>query len=499
MASNDTQTSEGEAASNDDSSVPERVDADSWPISRVDALIATLDSNADATIRDRSPEHFTANQRDQRVASRDGAEDARRSANGFRASIRSAISIVNPRKVGSQASNRKGSFSLSKKLRMGSLSSTSRGSLSSSRSSLSLTYSRSTGRTSSQSAVNPMFEESESIGATDSSVLPAQELAAHIANDGLTLEPDQESSLVQETNYLSPNVQTVETTLLSVTDISTDADALDVNEEDSAVSLDDTNDDIYNEESKTDDAEIDRTLALKARWELSVALNDDSAAVVSDCMNAMNDCSFSFDQISAYRYSRTVATSVFAVDSYFERLSICCTLSELVFQTTARFGLLNCITMLLDECFFTKSDYSLALKLACVNGHQKVVEKLAAHPAVDSSSNCFNGFRKSCKYGHVDLVEYWLKNHPIDTSGGHLGLCAASKSGHVEVVRILLLETTCVQASHSGNEAIKAACDKGQLDVVRLLLKDDNVVREPYVKLAMSCRVGDLETVSAFC
>jgi hypothetical protein len=72
--------------------------------SRVDLLIASLDA-AGHQVRDVSPESFASAQRRRRSESQKAGQTARSNASGFRASLRSAMALVQPSTISRRASN----------------------------------------------------------------------------------------------------------------------------------------------------------------------------------------------------------------------------------------------------------------------------------------------------------------------------------------------------------------------------------------------------------
>ena len=81
----------------------------------------------------------------------------------------------------------------------------------------------------------------------------------------------------------------------------------------------------------------------------------------------------------------------------------------------------------------------------------------------------------TCGYGSIPCVEVLLANgsevNSLSGIGSETPLIQASKCGHVDLVRRLLVAGAHVNhQSEDGSHALISACEFGHLDVVNLLL-----------------------------
>jgi hypothetical protein len=77
--------------------------------------------------------------------------------------------------------------------------------------------------------------------------------------------------------------------------------------------------------------------------------------------------------------------------------------------------------------------------------------------------------------GHVQVVKLLLSDKRVDPSAGdNRAIKNASINGHVEVVKVLLSDPR-VDPSAGNNDAIRRASENGHVEVVKLLLNDSRV------------------------
>src|SRR5678816_4796534 len=99
----------------------------------------------------------------------------------------------------------------------------------------------------------------------------------------------------------------------------------------------------------------------------------------------------------------------------------------------------------------------------------------------DPSSKDSLAFRIACKNGHTRVVEELLKDGRCDPTACHEEcLTNASALGHIDIVR-LLLDDGRADPSFWECHALRSACAQNRADVVRMLLDDHRVVmRDAY-------------------
>jgi hypothetical protein len=83
--------------------------------------------------------------------------------------------------------------------------------------------------------------------------------------------------------------------------------------------------------------------------------------------------------------------------------------------------------------------YNRAIKVACRQGHVKIVEALLQDGRADPSDYENNSIRGACTHGHIDIVKLLLQDERVDpTDAANDAIKWASFYGHVKVVEALL-------------------------------------------------------------
>lgn len=118
------------------------------------------------------------------------------------------------------------------------------------------------------------------------------------------------------------------------------------------------------------------------------------------------------------------------------------------------------------------ADNNDAIRLASRYGHLEVVRLLLLDKRVDPAALSNDAIRIASQNGHLEVVRLLLADPRVDPAALNNGsILLASKYGYSDVVR-LLLSNNRVNPAALDNYAIQCASDLGYAEVVRLLLAD---------------------------
>jgi hypothetical protein len=139
-------------------------------------------------------------------------------------------------------------------------------------------------------------------------------------------------------------------------------------------------------------------------------------------------------------------------------------------------GHVDVVDYLLRNAIFDPSARdNYAIGLAALYGRLAVVERLLQHERVDPSADNNGAVRWAACYGHVAIVERLLQDKRVDPSAdNNFAVRYAARNGHLAVVDRLLHDER-VDPSADDNYAVQLAVEDGHLAIVDRLLEDDRV------------------------
>ncbi|KAJ3282940.1 hypothetical protein HDU79_009540 [Rhizoclosmatium sp. JEL0117] len=113
-----------------------------------------------------------------------------------------------------------------------------------------------------------------------------------------------------------------------------------------------------------------------------------------------------------------------------------------------------------------------ALRWACRSGHSEVVELLMQRVVEeDDAVDLHATIHNAVELGHIDVVRRLLGDPRVDAGGSNnCAIQLAARKGHAEIVELLLSVPT-VDPCSNDNFAICVASESGHTDVVKVLLK----------------------------
>lgn len=113
---------------------------------------------------------------------------------------------------------------------------------------------------------------------------------------------------------------------------------------------------------------------------------------------------------------------------------------------------------------------------ACQYGHLHIVKALCNNinlPSISNHEGC-GLLHIGCKYGHQDIVQFCINNLNLDpyssTESNFLTpLHFASMEGHLNILKLLLLEDAPSPTDHKGYTPLHYACQNGFLEIVHYI------------------------------
>lgn len=106
-----------------------------------------------------------------------------------------------------------------------------------------------------------------------------------------------------------------------------------------------------------------------------------------------------------------------------------------------------------------RAHHECAFLLACINGHDKIVELLLNDQRVDPRSHNSFAFYVACRNGHAKTVRHLLNDIRIDaTCQNNACFGIALTGGHIDTVRLLLGHGVCLGVDAHRNFAGTAYC-----------------------------------------
>lgn len=115
------------------------------------------------------------------------------------------------------------------------------------------------------------------------------------------------------------------------------------------------------------------------------------------------------------------------------------------------------------------------LRLACAQGHDRLVEHLLVHWCVDPALADSSALWCAAANGRLAVVEQLLEYPEVDPAAGDgAPIWAAARNGHVAVLERLLADSRA-DPSVCANAAIRLACAGGHLAIIQRLLLDPRV------------------------
>ncbi len=154
---------------------------------------------------------------------------------------------------------------------------------------------------------------------------------------------------------------------------------------------------------------------------------------------------------------------------------------------------------LIEEGADPTADCCRPLVVAAQQGYLEIVELLLAYPS--SAGYILNALWAASKHGHLDVVKFLLKDHdpsdkirrgPSDKIRGVLPV--AAMNGHLDVVKFLL---PYVDLERDATDALEVASRHGWLEVVKLLLPYSNPKANDSLALQWAAGSGYLEIVKS--
>lgn len=123
--------------------------------------------------------------------------------------------------------------------------------------------------------------------------------------------------------------------------------------------------------------------------------------------------------------------------------------------------------------------FSTAFKLACQNGHVRIMELLWNQRVNDCKSCCLQEiFMEMCANGAHVAVESFLTlvsdSCDMDYNGG---LTRACRNGHLSIVELLIDQETAVNVNACKGLPLAKACKYGHIEIVKLLLANGAYIR----------------------
>ena len=133
------------------------------------------------------------------------------------------------------------------------------------------------------------------------------------------------------------------------------------------------------------------------------------------------------------------------------------------------------IYFILNRIFDPSAYDNYAIRWASRYGHVEVVKLLLMDKRVDPSTHGNYAIRIASDQGYVEVVKLLLQDKRVDPSThGNYAIRTASSNGYVEVVKLLLMDKR-VDPSARDNYAIRMASIYGHVGIVKLLLQDERV------------------------
>lgn len=131
------------------------------------------------------------------------------------------------------------------------------------------------------------------------------------------------------------------------------------------------------------------------------------------------------------------------------------------------------VELLLKHKADVNAQHASVLQSACSGGHESIVNMLLDHGA-DVNAHNGSALQSACYAGHGSIVQMLLNYGADINAQGELPLgdplIAACSEGHADVVEILLEKG--VGLDHQGVEAMHKACCKGYERIVQILLNN---------------------------
>jgi ankyrin repeat protein len=142
----------------------------------------------------------------------------------------------------------------------------------------------------------------------------------------------------------------------------------------------------------------------------------------------------------------------------------------------AAYGHVDVVDYFLRHAMFDPSaDDNRAIQQAAANGHLAVVDRLLLDVRVDPSADDNYAVRRAAARGHLAVFERLLQDKRVDPSAdNNYAVRCAAWNGHLAVVERLLQDER-VDPAAEDNYAVRLAAQKGHLAVVDRLLEDDRV------------------------
>ena len=171
------------------------------------------------------------------------------------------------------------------------------------------------------------------------------------------------------------------------------------------------------------------------------------------------------------------------------------------------------ITTVCDNLNVTDINQQTPLHLACIYGHENVVECLFPHTKCNPNFKdlCYNTpLHVACRTGHLECVKLIIESSTVSSIPGVLNkylqtaLHLACKIGHKHIVNFLLTNTNCDPnfSDIAGNTPLHVASLNGHLECVKTIFKTGTVSIKPNVSnnhlqtpLLLACLWGHKDIV----